>query len=381
MQDIMIWTHPDPDMVLLWLCTETVPLCRAPPRNLTCQQMSPPCSIIARVTTHAQDTTFPCLAGWQNHDYTGVAAVEMRRLFGQPSQWTMTHRRGSWTPLATSAIFGISSALAFSLWTLWSCQCSLWTKTSTVSILPWQWIRGLLQSTGSQTSFSHSSLDIWRTQVESKLMVCFLMCFFWVSINYNIIITYNIGILGVQYQAVLLGRRQVLLPLRKGALVTSRRKIAWNYVRSWFLPDIIVTIIDITLELLGSNNPSLQVGLSIRFWGVYHQTFSNIFWHEGCLKKQLSKGTTHHAAKVFNRYVQSQPCEHPYFAASEAFVSLRVGCLAVLHTYKVTFVDFSPCGLASRLLRVVRLGKLTRFAAFLRDRFETQARWPCKFWF
>lgn len=46
----------------------------------------------------------------------------------------------------------------------------------------------------------------------------------------------------------------------------------------------------------------------------------------------------------------------------------------MLHTYKVTFVDFSPCGLASRLLRVVRLGKLTRFAAFLRDRFETQAR-------
>lgn len=36
--------------------------------------------------------------------------------------------------------------------------------------------------------------------------------------------------------------------LKKGALVTSRRKIAWNYVRSWFLPDIIVTIIDITLE-------------------------------------------------------------------------------------------------------------------------------------
>ena len=36
--------------------------------------------------------------------------------------------------------------------------------------------------------------------------------------------------------------------------------------------------------------------------------------------------------------------------------------------------------MVSRLFRVVRLGKLTRFAAFLRDRFETQARCPCKFW-
>eukprot|EP00435_Cladocopium_sp_Y103_P074113 s223_g46.t2 len=36
--------------------------------------------------------------------------------------------------------------------------------------------------------------------------------------------------------------------LKKGALVTSRRKIAWNYLRSWFLPDSIVTIIDMILE-------------------------------------------------------------------------------------------------------------------------------------
>eukprot|EP00438_Fugacium_kawagutii_P005116 Skav215179 [mRNA] locus=scaffold3330:368:11732:- [translate_table: standard] len=40
--------------------------------------------------------------------------------------------------------------------------------------------------------------------------------------------------------------------LKKGSLETLRKKIALNYLRSWLLPDLIVTIIDCVLEFSSS---------------------------------------------------------------------------------------------------------------------------------
>ena len=92
---------------------------------------------------------------------------------------------------------------------------------------------------------------------------------------------HNIVILGrKKYQVLLCWDDAKFSCLRKGALVTSRRKIAWHYVRSWFFVDVIVTLIDMILELLGSSNPIPQARISMRSWGVnYNQTFSNIFAH------------------------------------------------------------------------------------------------------
>ena len=62
----------------------------------------------------------------------------------------------------------------------------------------------------------HRSLILHWIFEEPKLRASwwfvFWCVFFWVSINYNIIITYNIGILGVQYQAVLLGGAKFFCP-------------------------------------------------------------------------------------------------------------------------------------------------------------------------
>lgn len=38
---------------------------------------------------------------------------------------------------------------------------------------------------------------------------------------------------------------------RKGALIASAARIRWHYLRTWFIPDLIVTVIDMVLELLG----------------------------------------------------------------------------------------------------------------------------------
>lgn len=44
--------------------------------------------------------------------------------------------------------------------------------------------------------------------------------------------------------------------LHKGDLILKRRAIAWHYLKTWFLPDFVVTTIDITLEASGSGRAS-----------------------------------------------------------------------------------------------------------------------------
>lgn len=58
-----------------------------------------------------------------------------------------------------------------------------------------------------------------------------------------------------QYAKMIFGPAQLTaVNLRKGALIASPAKIRWHYLRTWFIPDLIVTVIDMILEFLGQGN-------------------------------------------------------------------------------------------------------------------------------
>ena len=197
-----------------------------------------------------------------------------------------------WTLSDTFGISGISWELFCSFWTPSFCHCSLWMNPSTPSTLPWQWMLGLQSFTGSQTSSSLSLLATWR----------FLTC----KVKRNSC-NFKPFLLASFAAACSLQWVPHFVHLRKGTLVQNHKRIALHYARTWLLPDLIVTVIDLVLELLRLNIGSHGMMLLQEKWRLRIQ---------GIRPQNLD------VAEVLQLW-RNWSCQHAGFATSEALPRKR----------------------------------------------------------
>lgn len=162
-----------------------------------------------------------------------ASVVEPRMPSSDPVLWCKSQRSTSWIHLDTSGIFGTLLASFSWSWIPSFCHCNLWTTSSTQPTPTSRWMPALQFSTGLRTSSFPSSPATWRA----------------LGVVSPAISAWNVPL---RIMSPLKSHTKIPADqLRKVTLIQDNRKIIMRYLRTWFVPDLIVTAIDLVLEPLG----------------------------------------------------------------------------------------------------------------------------------